>query len=123
MMAAAIVITVLLNRRSGARSRGWVIAGFAVLVFALIGILGLEQVLDRVLSIRDTQQAQGSRLEILRDLVQLWRRFPIFGTGLGTHQVVFPMVDRSRTFYVASHAENEYAQILTETGAIGLPWS
>ncbi|MEJ2705830.1 MAG: tetratricopeptide repeat protein, partial [Sedimentisphaerales bacterium] len=45
---------------------------------------------------------------------------PAFGTGLGTHQVVYPMFDRSTVAALAAYAENEYAQAAEETGCIGL---
>ena len=47
-------------------------------------------------------------------------KFPLFGTGLGTHAVVYPMFDRSTIPALAAHAENEYAQLLEETGLAGL---
>ena len=44
----------------------------------------------------------------------------MLGTGLGTHEVVYPMFDRSTIPMLAAHAENEYAQAAEETGLIGL---
>jgi tetratricopeptide (TPR) repeat protein len=59
-------------------------------------------------------------MQILRDLSRAWREYPVFGTGLGTHRFVFPMFDTSRAASgVATHAENEYAQVAEETGAAG----
>jgi tetratricopeptide (TPR) repeat protein len=63
----------------------------------------------------------GLRWEVLRDLYDnAWKRFPIFGTGLGTHQYIFPMFDRSTEFKLAVHAENEFAELMEEAGIIGV---
>ena len=64
--------------------------------------------------------ADGGRLLMLKDLRTLWAMFPALGTGLGTHRFIFPMVDTSGLPNLAAHAENEYAQVLEETGAVGL---
>ncbi|GAH48738.1 unnamed protein product, partial [marine sediment metagenome] len=56
----------------------------------------------------------------LKDIALAWTRFPLFGTGLGTHEVVYPMFDRSTIAGLAAHAENEYAQTAEETGILGL---
>jgi hypothetical protein len=81
--------------------------------------MGFEQVYRRMVSITESNAA-NLRGQMLRDLRQAWKQFPIFGTGLGTHGVIFPMFDHSEVAAVATHAENEYAQTMTETGAIGL---
>jgi hypothetical protein len=60
------------------------------------------------------------RLQIIKDIAVAWTRFPVFGTGLGTHEVVYPMFDRSTIPALAAYAENEYAQAAEETGIIGL---
>lgn len=62
----------------------------------------------------------GERERILRDSINLFQQYPALGTGFGTFQFVFPMVDSATLGLVATHAENEYAQILVETGVVGL---
>jgi tetratricopeptide (TPR) repeat protein len=39
---------------------------------------------------------------------------------MGTFEVIYPMYDRSATSLLATHAENEYAQMLLEGGVLGL---
>jgi tetratricopeptide (TPR) repeat protein len=50
----------------------------------------------------------------------VWRKFPVLGTGLGTHAYVFPAYDRTGAPQLAQYAENDYVQALEETGAAGL---
>ena len=50
-------------------------------------------------------------------LASLDPKFPFFGTGLGTFGFVFPLFEQSAQLSWAGHADNEYAQLMTETGA------
>ncbi|MCP4709725.1 MAG: hypothetical protein GY869_13970, partial [Planctomycetes bacterium] len=47
-------------------------------------------------------------------------QFPIWGTGLGTHEIIYPLFDHQTSINLSTHAENEYAQVLEEMGALGL---
>jgi len=90
------------------------------MAFTLVLYISFDAVYDRLATLRDFHEAEGSRLQILKDIAIAWTKFPIVGTGLGTHLVVYPMFDRSTITALAAHAENEYAQTLEETGLIGL---
>jgi len=97
----------------------WIMVLVALAAFSCILYIGFDAVYDRLASLRNLDQYQ-SRWQILKDLSILFRRFPLLGTGLGTHSVVYPMFDRSTITALAAHAENEYAQALEETGLLGL---
>ena len=119
MIVAALVTVPLIATKAHVKGAGWT---FVLLVLAISGVLfyfGSEAVFARLGSITYAR-SQGSRLEMLRDLTHAWRQYPIFGTGLGSYRYVYPFFDTSGISAVAAHAENEYAQTMTETGAIGL---
>lgn len=102
------------------RSRGPAIVGIALIVLSAGSALAFSSTLrDRLTSIRDGDIAAGDRWTLLLNQAQIWKSFPIVGTGLGTFEWVFPRYDTTRPINIASHAENEYAQILTETGILG----
>jgi hypothetical protein len=96
----------------------------AILVFAiLLGVLfaAFGTVYQRLVTLRHVSSDSGLRTQVLSDLAHhAWAKFPIFGTGLGTHQFVFPMFDSSTTLAQATHAENEFAELMEECGAIGV---
>jgi len=51
---------------------------------------------------------------------QIVKEFPLFGSGLGTFNQVFPM---HRAFYIrglVTHAENDYLQLASEVGLVGI---
>jgi tetratricopeptide (TPR) repeat protein len=119
LIAAALTTMVLSLRRSGS-GHNWALVAIALLVFLCVLYLGFDAVYDRLATLEDLPNAQNGRWQILKDIFVAWTRFPVFGTGLGTHAVVYPMFDRSTIGALAGHAENEYAQVAEEMGALGL---
>jgi len=120
MLIAMAFTTLLFVSRRSFRSHGWIMVVIALIAFTCVLYIGFDAVYDRLATFRDLDKAESGRLQILKDIWVAWTKFPIFGTGLGTHLVVYPMFDRSTTMALAAHAENEYAQVLEETGLVGL---
>ncbi len=120
MLIAGAFTTLVLSSRRALRGSAWMMALFALGAFISVLYIGFDAVYDRLGSLRDLQHAQGGRIQILRDVAVAWTKFPLLGTGLGTHEFVYPMFDRSSIPEIASHAENEYAQAAEETGLVGL---
>jgi tetratricopeptide (TPR) repeat protein len=113
-----LTIVVLVLRRGFDRSViiGCVVSGLLIAVPILIG-------LDRVYSRMATlQQADEYFLRVTtnKDLFGVWRHFPIFGTGLGTHETFYPRFDSTMMNGLSTHAENDYAEAAEETGLVGL---
>ena len=97
------------------------VATFAIAVLAVLSILGFDWVYDRLATVQSqSETAVGTRQNLIRDLVPLWKQFPLLGTGLGTHEFVFPLFNRQPSTVIFTHAENEYAQLMEETGALGV---
>ena len=120
MLIAGAFTAVMIVCCRGLKARGWIIALAALLVFMCLLYMGFDAVYDRLGSLHEFDKAQGGRTQILKDIASAWTRFPLLGTGLGTHEVVYPMFDRAMTPSLAGHAENEYAQTAEETGGLGL---
>ncbi|MBN1972135.1 MAG: O-antigen ligase family protein [Sedimentisphaerales bacterium] len=120
MFIAAVCTTLALSSRHNMKSGGWIIVLISLFAFVCVLYIGFDAVYDRLSSLRNLHEAQAGRWQILKDISLAWTRFPFFGTGLGTHEVVYPMFDRSTIAALAAYAENEYAQAAEETGLIGL---
>ncbi len=120
MLVAIAFTTLLFVSRRSLRGNGWIMVIMALVAFTLVLYIGFDAVYDRLALLRDFNTSQGGRLQILKDIWVAWGKFPFFGTGLGTHLVVYPMFDRSTIAALAAHAENEYAQAAEETGLVGL---
>ena len=120
MLIAAGFTTLVLCSRKSIKGRGLIMVLMALGAFICVLYIGFDAVYERLETLQQLHETEGSRWQILKDISLAWVKFPIFGTGLGTHEVVYPMFDRSTIAALAAHAENEYAQAAEETGLIGL---
>ncbi len=120
MMIAGAFTALVISSKKSLRGPGWAMAFLALGAFICVLYTGFDAVCDRLGTLRELHQAEGGRWQIVKDVAVAWTRFPVLGTGLGTHEVVYPMFDRSTIGTLASHAENEYAQAAEETGVAGL---
>jgi len=119
-LIAMTATSLVLAWQKSLKGRGWIMAIMALMAFTFVLYVSFDAVYERLASLRNFHEAQGSRLQILSDIFIAFGKFPIWGTGLGTHLVVYPMFDRLTIAALAAHAENEYAQALEETGLLGL---
>lgn len=119
MLVAGAFTTLMLSSRKSLRGGGWIMVLTALGALVCVLYIGFDAVYARLATLRDFHEYQG-RWQIVKDMGVAWTKFPLLGTGLGTHEVVYPMFDRSTISALASHAENEYAQAAEETGLIGL---
>lgn len=120
MLIAGAVTTLVLSLHKSLKGHGWIIVLMALCAFSVVLLIGFDAVCDRLTNLRQINQAEGGRWQIVKDIATAWTKFPLIGTGLGTHEVVYPMFDRAIIPVLASHAENEYAQAAEETGIVGL---
>jgi tetratricopeptide (TPR) repeat protein len=120
MLIATAFTALLAAAKRSLKSHSWIMVVMALAAFTFVLYIGFDAVYDRLATLRDLHTAEAGRLQILKDIAIAWTRFPLFGTGLGTHPVVYPMFDRSTITALAAHADNEYAQALEETGLVGL---
>ena len=120
LLIAGAATVLILSAKKTLKGSGWLMVLLALAALLCVLCVGFDAVHDRLGSLRELQRAEGGRWQIVRDIAVAWTKFPLLGTGLGTHEVVYPMFDRSTVAALASHAENEYAQAAEETGVAGL---
>ncbi|MBW6414625.1 O-antigen ligase family protein [Methylacidiphilum fumariolicum] len=62
----------------------------------------------------------SSRIALWKEAMELWRMFPLTGSGLGTFEEGFNLV---RTVFPGAmrvtHAESDYVELLTDSGLVG----
>ena len=118
MLLAGIITGLLFAWRRGMdRQAVLVSVGVAALLCVLLAGFGL--VFERLATLREVTVVNADRFQIVRDLSRCWHQFPLIGTGLGTHEFVYPMFDRATSAALATHAENEYAELMEECGGAG----
>ena len=118
VLIAGCLTTQLLCSRRSLKAGGWVMVIMALAAFICILATGFDAVYERFATL-SIPERYGCRLQILTDLKALFRLFPILGAGMGAHLVVYPMFQSVNTTALFTHVENEYAQLIEETGLIG----
>ncbi len=122
-LVAAAVATVAQGVILAAYHRRWRLlpVGAAALAagVALVAWTGLEQGLGRLLGTSIHSVAASARVDVWRATTELWGRFPLFGTGLGSFESTFPMVESEQLAVVTwEHAHNDWLELASTGGAL-----
>mgnify|MGYP000324319651 CR=1 FL=1 len=106
-----------------ARNRLALIASVGALIVAavLVAALGRQQVIERVSSLRSVsgEVTAEMRLAVWKDAVAAWKKYPLIGIGAGAFATVYPAYKTNTYRRFFEHPENEYVELLTETGVTG----
>lgn len=114
----AFLLLIVLLRRAGGRH---LYAGGLVLLvaFATVSWLGVNQILTRFSSLQTLEVTQSKRASMRHGTWNLFLDHPVFGTGLGTLQQVYPPYETLYDGKIVNHAHNDYLEALAETGVAG----
>jgi O-antigen ligase len=92
-----------------------------VLIFGLALLwavwIGLDAVISRFFTV---SESFGDRWKFWADTFQIFKTFPLIGSGLGTFVHIFPMYRSFHILGLVTHAENDYLQLASEVGLIGI---
>lgn len=92
----------------------------AVLIFGLALLwaawIGLDAVISRFFSVSESFE---DRWKIWVNTFQIFKDFPLFGSGLGTFVQVFPMYRSFHILGLVTHSENDFLQLLSDVGILG----
>ncbi len=111
----ALALAVVRRRwRTALLALGALAAGLAV-----VATVGLREGLGRVLTTSLDDVSWGFRLREYAAALDLWRRFPVFGTGLGTFRDAFPGVQSADLQGTWWHGHSDLLELLATTGLVG----
>jgi O-antigen ligase len=113
----AALFLMMRSRRSLRSNRGVFL--FVTIIVAAVGLFAAWDRIER----RFTDLADENRImrtQVWSDLTGMVRDFPLLGTGSGTFDRVFPRYQSKYSTVLFEHAENDYLEVLAETGLIGL---
>lgn len=116
------VAAVLTAAAACARPKLRGVAAIAMVLIVVVGavvVTSSAHVQSRIAALSQTS-AGADRISLLKSQSRIWADYPVVGTGLGTFEWVFAQHDTTRPINIATHAENEYAQLMTETGIVGV---
>lgn len=118
LVVATAVIGAMLSRRRSLHWRGWLLALLPLGVICGLFVFGFDEAYRRLATLQESNAYEG-RWELTAATLRAWRDFPLLGAGLGAHEFVFPMYDTAAIRSLAQNADNDYAQLLEETGLVG----
>jgi O-antigen ligase len=101
------------------KGRGFSKTSILILGLALLWAvwIGLDTVIGRFFSLSEDFK---SRWTIWEDAFKIVRDFPVLGSGLGTFAQIFPMYRTLHMRNLITHAENDFLQLASEVGLMGL---
>lgn len=118
MLVAGAATAGLLHRTKYLRGMGWSLVVLVAVAFVVLVGIGFDPVYDRLQTLED-EDLYNFRLAIAADGLSAFTRFPWLGSGQGSFADVFPLFDTSVRPGRAEHAENQYVELLVETGIVG----
>lgn len=122
MLAALAAVTAQGFLLPGGPKRRWAaLAGLAAgaLGLAMVAAVGMREGLGRFLFTTSEELSQGARLLEYSAVLDLWRRFPALGTGLGTFRDAFPLVQPPALSGTFRHPHSDLLEVLATTGVLG----
>jgi len=107
----------LILSRHAPRSVAILLVSLIIIDIFIVGSwFGLEKVKQRL---EQTSLVTEQRDDVYGYTVKLWDDYPLMGTGLGSFYSTFPKYRGKDINGFAKFTENDYLQILAETGIIG----
>lgn len=119
---ALLFMTGLMVTRKSLRKNGLILLAAALLIALTVIWLGAMPVIERIGSMKDEISSIhfAGRIRIWQGTINTIKDFPIFGTGLGTFNYIFPkyqfsdIIDKHYTY-----AHSDILEMLSETGIAG----
>ncbi|MDY7092280.1 MAG: O-antigen ligase family protein [Acidobacteriota bacterium] len=122
LAAALLGVTVqsLVLGRRGGRTTGLLLGGGAVAAgVAAVVWIGAREGFGRLLATSAYEITWSARLETYRASFELWRRYWLTGSGLGTFRDAFPQVQPQELPGLWRHAHSDYLELAVTTGLVG----
>ena len=98
---------------------GMLAGGTLALGVAGIALFNLQQGLGRLMATSAYEVTWSSRRVVYEASWELWSRFPVTGTGLGTFRQAFPLVQPVDLDLTWLHAHSDVLELLVTTGVVG----
>ncbi len=114
----SIVVSVLAAANMSRAARRDRTGGLIGAVVGVIGIAGGAMFIAGMFneSVRVLGEKDFSKLGLIREAFKLVAQFPVFGTGRGAFESVFPSMGHAADNWVHTHPENVFAQWFSEWG-------
>ncbi|MFN3330485.1 MAG: O-antigen ligase family protein, partial [Pyrinomonadaceae bacterium] len=96
--------------------------GFLILLFVVFAttiFLGKDEFLARGIGLTSQEDISSGRFHFWSVALQIFKDYPILGTGLDSYATVFPQYDTWSGKFRVERVHNDYLQILADAGLLG----
>lgn len=114
---AVLFLTAMARTRRSLKKKIGLIAAFGAVIFLAVLFAGWERISDRFDDLADDDKVQ--RIDVWKDAGAVVRDFPVFGTGFGTFNSIYPRYQSKYSTVLFEHAENDYIESATDLGVPG----
>lgn len=115
-----VFLGIMLSLRTSTKRKGRVIVGFFLVIIFTVGWFGWKPVMGRLETIKSPRVTYEDRLKTWKESLEIVKSFPVFGTGLGTFEYVYPRYKSGPSQLRWEHAHNDYVEGAVELGIPGL---
>ncbi|MEN8218120.1 MAG: O-antigen ligase family protein [Pseudomonadota bacterium] len=115
MIAGAIALS--LSRHANRATVILLVSLIVIDIFIVGSWFGLQKVKERLV---ETNMTAEARDEVNVDILPYWQDYFLTGSGLGSFYTTFPRYQSPDVEGYYDHAHNDYLEVATETGIIGL---
>ena len=115
-----ILLLIYLTHRRWIPATIMIFLGLAVIVSATF--IDNPQFNERMSALRAPLEKGNfdERIDEWKTCGTIWKTYPIFGAGPDAYRMVFPQHRTTSRREYATHAENEYLQLIADTGIVGI---
>ena len=89
----------------------------AIDLFIVGTYFGTQRVIERIVQTTAETEDRGA---VAGYALQMWKDYPVFGSGLGSFPAVFPRYSAEATAMSYTHAHNDYVEFAAEVGVLGI---
>jgi len=111
------IIGLLLAKRATKSMVILLVSLVAIDVFIVGTYFGTQRVIERIVQTNFETEDRGA---VAGYVIDMWKDYPVFGSGLGSFPVVFPRYSAEGTTMAYTHAHNDYLEFAAEAGILGL---
>lgn len=114
-----VLFGAMLLVRSSTRKKGWFIVAVFLIILFTVGWFGWRPIIERFGKPEAVSELTQSRMVNWKDSWEIAKDFPLFGTGLGTYEHIYPRYKTISRQERWEHAHNDYIEGAVELGVSG----
>ncbi|MBI5885680.1 MAG: O-antigen ligase family protein [Deltaproteobacteria bacterium] len=117
LVAGVAVFLALSLKRRSLKNKAVIMAAIAVVLLLFVLSFSWSRLEERFSEV--SEEGRTARFGVWADSLNLAGDFPVLGAGLGAFEKVYPAYQTLHPIFIYIHAENDFVEILTDTGLVG----